>query len=65
MTYRFLSFLTQRSIDGVVVLGDVQIQEMVVWEILLTLGTTVHVHLLIMNIILVKGAKGERLVRRQ
>jgi hypothetical protein len=53
-TYRFLSLVTFRCIDRVVVLCDMQVQKVLIRKILLAFGTSVHVRFLIVDIICIE-----------
>jgi hypothetical protein len=62
-TYRFVTLVTFRSIEGIVVLCNVQVQEVLVWEVLLALRTAVHMRLLVVHVVCIKRVKSEGLVR--
>lgn len=49
--------------DGVMVLGDVEMQEVVVWEVGVAFGAAVDVYLLVMHVVVVKGREGQRFMR--
>lgn len=63
ITYRLLASLTLGCADWIVVFCDVQMQKMVVWKVFLTFGAPVHVRLLVVHIVLLKGIEGKRLMR--
>ena len=65
MTYRFLSLIPLGSIDGVVVFGNMQVEVVLVWEVLLAFAATVHVNLVVVHIVLLNRGKSKRLVRGQ
>lgn len=62
MTYRLLALVSLGSIDGIMVLCNMQMQVMLVWEILLALAASVHMHLLVMHIVVLKRCESKRLV---
>lgn len=47
------------------VLCNVQVQVMLVWEVLLALAAAVHVHLAIVHVVLLNRRKRQRVVRGQ
>lgn len=61
-TYRFLALVPFRRHDGIVVFGNVQLQEMLVGEVPMAFGTAVHVGFLVVHVVLVERGEGERLV---
>lgn len=50
-TYRLFSLVTFRSVDGIMIFGNVEVEEMLVWKVLLALRTSVHVGLLVVDIV--------------
>lgn len=65
MTYRFLSLVPLGSVDGVMVLCNMQVQVVLVWEVLVAFAAAVHVDLMIVDIVFLNGSKGKRVVRGQ
>jgi hypothetical protein len=61
-TYRFFTLVTFRSIDRIMVLCNVQMQEVLVWKVLLAFGTAVHVRFLVVHVVCIKRVKRQRLV---
>lgn len=47
------------------VLCNVQVQVVLVWEVLVAFAATVHVELMIVDIVFLNGSKGKRVVRGQ
>jgi hypothetical protein len=65
MTYRFLSLVPFSGIDGVMVLCNMQMEVVLVWKVLLALAATVHMDLVVVDIVLLNGRKSKRVVRGQ
>lgn len=65
MTYRFFSLVPLGSIDRVVVFGNMQMQEVLVWEVFLAFAATVHVKLMVVHIVFLNRSKSKRVVRGQ
>ena len=65
MTYCFLSLISFSSIDGIVVLCDVQMEIMLIWKVLVAFAASVHVDLLIVHIVILNRRESQRLVWRQ
>lgn len=65
ITYRFLSLIPLGSVDGVMVLCNMQVQIVLVWEVFVAFAATVHVDLMVMDIVFLNGSKGKRVVRGQ
>jgi hypothetical protein len=53
------------SIDGIVVLCDVQMEIMLIWKVLVAFAASVHVDLLIVHIVILNRRESQRLVWRQ
>jgi hypothetical protein len=53
-TYRFFALVTFRRIDRVVIFCNVQVQKMLIWKILLAFRTSVHMRLLVMDIVCIE-----------
>lgn len=64
-TYRLLPLLFLCGVDGIMIFGDVQVQEMLVWEVLVALGASVQMHLLVVHVIFVEGCKRQWAVGRK
>jgi hypothetical protein len=62
MTYRSLSFVSLSGIDRIVVLCNMQVQEMLVWKVLLAFAAPVHMRLLVVHIMFFNRSEGERLM---
>ena len=65
MTYRFLSLIPLGSIDRVMVFGNVQMEIMLIWKVLVAFAASVHVDLLIVHIVILNRRESQRLVWRQ
>lgn len=65
MTYCLVASFASRGIDGIVILGNVQVQEMLVWKVGLAIGASVHVGFLVVDIVVLERGKVQGLVRRQ
>lgn len=61
---RMLATLSSSGIDGVVILGNVQAQEMVVGEVVMAIAASVHVGLEVVDVVLVKRGKFQQLMGR-
>ena len=64
-TYRLLALLPSHGEEGVMVLGNVQEQETIVGKVPETLQAAIHVHLLVVDVEVVKRGEAQRLVRGQ
>jgi len=62
---RLVPSLTLCSIQGVMVLGNMQIEEMLCRQVSLTLYAPVHVRLLIVNLVVFVACEVEAMVRWQ
>lgn len=65
MTYRLLSLIPLSSIDRVMVFGNVKMQVVLVWKVLLAFAAAVHVKLAIVHIVFLNRSKSKRVVRGQ
>jgi len=62
-TYRLLASFSLGSVEGIMVLGDVQKQDVLIREVLLALGAPVHVGLMVVYMIVFEGRECKWLVR--
>jgi hypothetical protein len=62
ITYRSLSLVSLSGIDRIVVLCNMQVQEMLVWKVLLAFAAPVHMRLLVVHIMFFNRSEGERLM---
>lgn len=65
MTYRFLALISFCSIDGIMVLCNVQMEIMLIWKVLVAFAASVHVDLLIVHIVILNRSESQWLVWRQ
>lgn len=62
---RLLAPFSLGCVDGVMILGNVQVQEMLIWKIPLAFRAPVQVGLAVVNVIVFKGGEIKGLMRRQ